>query len=197
MTTGYTCDKCGESFDHENYLSEHVASEHKDRDVECPVCGRMFATVNGMSCHKGKAHDNAWQNEDVLERLHVEEGYNSPEIAEKLGCSQSAVERHLREYGLQQYARGQRKHKKPVQHTFIDRGRRVGYEYELVSTQVQYEQKSARVHQLVAIANGADPHKVFSNGEYQTHHKNGHGLDNRHENIELVSAKEHRQMHKQ
>lgn len=34
-------------------------------------------------------------------------------------------------------------------------------------------EKSVYVHQLVAIANGADPWKVFSDGEYETHHKTG------------------------
>jgi len=195
MSDTYVCDECGVTFDHKPHLQEHQAAEHKERDVPCPVCGREFATENGMNCHRGKAHDQPWQDKDVLEKLHVDKGYNCPEIADKLGCSQSAVERYVREYGLQQYSRGHRKHKTPVQHRFINKDRRVGYEYETVRTQVNYETKGAGVHQLIAIAQGADPDKVFSNGDYQTHHKNGHGLDNRPGNIELVSAQRHRDIH--
>lgn len=51
------------------------------------------------------------------------------------------------------------------------------------------------VHQLVAIANGADPHKVFSDGEYHCHHKNGVRWDNRPGNIEVLSSSEHSILH--
>ena len=196
MTTKHTCDECGESFDHRNYLMGHKAKEHKERDVECPVCGRLFATPNGMNCHRGKVHDNPWQDKSVLYRLHVSKNYSCPEIADKLNCSQSAVERHLREYGLQRYGRGERKNKRPPQHYFTKDGARVGLEYERIATDVNGTTKSAGVHQLVVIANGADPHKVFSNGMYHVHHKNRHGLDNRPENLELLSAGDHQKRHR-
>lgn len=47
------------------------------------------------------------------------------------------------------------------------------------------------VHQLLAISEGEDPDKVFSNGEYHVHHKNHIPWDNRPSNIELNSASEH------
>lgn len=47
------------------------------------------------------------------------------------------------------------------------------------------------VHQLVLIAQGADPVQVFSNGEYQGHHGNGVRWDNRHSNLALVHEHEH------
>jgi hypothetical protein len=49
----------------------------------------------------------------------------------------------------------------------------------------------AYVHQLVAIADGADPDKVFSNGEYNVHHRNCVKWDNRPDNLELVEAGRH------
>lgn len=195
MSDTYKCDQCNDAFDYQNHLLKHISEKHKTRDVECPVCGRMFASKNGMNCHKGKAHDNPWQDKDVLKSLHLEKGYNSPKIAEKLGCSESAVERYLREYNLQQYSRGDRRNKSPPQHQFIDKKRRVGSIYEVVATQVDYELKTVSVHQLIAIANGADPYKVFSDGDYHVHHKNGHGLDNRPGNLEFLSAKEHKHKH--
>lgn len=51
------------------------------------------------------------------------------------------------------------------------------------------------IHQLVAIADGADPHKVFSNGGYQCHHKNGVKWDNRPGNIDLLDGREHDELH--
>jgi hypothetical protein len=51
------------------------------------------------------------------------------------------------------------------------------------------------VHQLLAIAMGEDPHDVFSNSEYQVHHKNNVPWDNRPSNIELLTAGEHYDKH--
>lgn len=46
-------------------------------------------------------------------------------------------------------------------------------------------------YQLTAVANGCDPHKAFGNRNYNIHHKNGCPLDNRPDNLELLSAEEH------
>jgi hypothetical protein len=50
------------------------------------------------------------------------------------------------------------------------------------------------VHQLLAVAEGEDPHKVYSD-EYHVHHENRVKWDNRPENISLVDAKEHMRIH--
>lgn len=47
------------------------------------------------------------------------------------------------------------------------------------------------VHQLLAIAEGADPSRVFSGGEWAVHHRNGLKWDNRPANLELREGDRH------
>lgn len=49
----------------------------------------------------------------------------------------------------------------------------------------------AHVHQLAIIAQGADPRRVFSGGEWHTHHGSGVRFDNRPSNLSLVHEREH------
>jgi hypothetical protein len=67
--------------------------------------------------------------------------------------------------------------------------------YERVASKRNGEFDQAKVHQLVAIAEGADPYKVFSNGAYECHHVNGVKWDNRPANIELLTGSEHDELH--
>ena len=53
------------------------------------------------------------------------------------------------------------------------------------------------VHQLVCIADGADPTLVFSDGEYHVHHGNRIRWDNRSSNLSLLNSDEHEQHHRE
>lgn len=70
-----------------------------------------------------------------------------------------------------------------------------GYSKWLAKVPGEPKTKTVSVHQLTAIADGADPHKVFSDGEYHIHHKNGVPWDNRPENLELKNGGDHSAYH--
>lgn len=51
--------------------------------------------------------------------------------------------------------------------------------------------KIVHVHQLLVIAQGADPEQVFSKGEWETHHGSGIRFDNRPSNVAVMNREEH------
>lgn len=54
---------------------------------------------------------------------------------------------------------------------------------------------SVYVHQLIAIADGADPHDIFSGGSVQCHHKTHIPWDNRPDAIEVLDESNHHKRH--
>jgi len=67
-------------------------------------------------------------------------------------------------------------------------------EYEYFLTHSRQNPDKVAIHQLVAIADGADPYKVFSD-DWHVHHKDSVKSMNSRENLELLSASEHIKEH--
>lgn len=67
-----------------------------------------------------------------------------------------------------------------------------GYVYYQV--QVDGETHTVQEHQLVMLAEGADPEKLFSGGEWHVHHENNLSWDNRPENLSLEHSEDHAKM---
>jgi len=55
--------------------------------------------------------------------------------------------------------------------------------------------RAVYVHQLAAVADGADPKEVFSNGTFQVHHQDGIGWNNDPANLEVIDAYSHGHRH--
>ncbi|WP_435126038.1 HNH endonuclease [Halobaculum sp. D14] len=71
-----------------------------------------------------------------------------------------------------------------------------GYERWRTYVAAEGRERYVYVHQLLAIAEGAAPDQVFSDGEYQVHHRNRVRWDNRPGNVELQEADAHSEHHR-
>jgi len=127
--------------------------------------------------------DRAYRDAETLRRLYHGEGMTLKEVGEHLGVVGSTIRKWMEKHGIERRTGRE----KPYRVTL--RTRKDGY----VQWFNDYDgkQSTCLVHQLVAIANGADPHDVFSGGDYNIHHKNGIAWDNRPSNLDFVTSSEH------
>mgnify|MGYP002338702297 CR=1 FL=1 len=125
---------------------------------------------------------------EMLETLYWQEGLSMWRIAQRLGCSETAVRNAMVRFGIDR--RGRRG--KVDTNKVLFENRKDGY--VRVNNHHNGEQHGFFLHQLVLISKGVDPHKVFSE-EYNTHHKNEVRWDNRPENLELMTRRNHMKHH--
>lgn len=135
--------------------------------------------------------EHPWQIKGTLQRLYVEEGKSAHEIADELGCSHPTVLRWMGKFDIptreQSEATSRKTRKEYATHQFTEKG------YERWVTYFDGKRPDVHVHQLLACLDH-DPHEVFA-PDTEVHHTTGHGLDNRPEAIELLTASEHSKYH--
>jgi len=130
----------------------------------------------------GYFSDAPHRQEDKLRELYVAQELSSREIAKEFDVSQKAVLDNLHKFNIE--TRASNREMPPTYYT-----RPNGYEY------VMSAGKGVMVHALVAIANGADPEKALVDQDYVVHHKIPIPWLNTPDNLELISKKEHQQIH--
>jgi len=130
--------------------------------------------------------------------MYWEEEMSSQDIADELGCSYGAVLRWMEKYDIPR--RGRIEASKLAGAAQAAReATEVDWVPYIVSNgyEVWRDTRTGNevsVHQLLAVANGADPHEVFRQGTV-AHHRSGHRRDNRPENMEVMELGVHSRLH--
>jgi hypothetical protein len=134
----------------------------------CPSCDRVFDTEAGMKTHYGHKHGRPlpWRKTTCDEC--GKEYTPQPRGKESKYCSAKCTALGLR-------------------------SEKASFVLEDTSGYPRWNagDKKVAVHQLLAVSEGADPHKVFGRNEWNVDHSNGCKLDNRPENLELLHVSEH------
>lgn len=103
-----------------------------------------------------------WRDPDLLEKLYWEDELSLSEIAGRLGCHKSTVERWADRYGMELRPANDQKRQPSIWTN--ERG------YTYAESTTNGHRGLVAIHELGAIHAGADPHDVFS-PETEIHHR--------------------------
>ena len=123
-----------------------------------------------------------WRDGETLRKLYWDDGMSMSDVADHLSCSRSTVKRWMKEHDI---PRRDGKDKWPPRyHTHVSG-------YERWRHQSLGDDCTVRVHRLLAVAEyGFD-----AVSDMDVHHENSIPWDNRHDNISLISHKQHGKLH--
>jgi len=174
--------------------SDSCSDTDKTSLVECRLCGETCKGTNGLGTHFRYNHPDEHRiPEEALRRLY-DAGMSMREMADELDASKGSIQVAFDIYDIEA-RKSYRADTYPPRYRFQKISDRVGHEYEVMETGIDYEYYSFFVHRLIAVAHGKLEPSEFRDFNRVVHHKSEHGLDNRPENLEVMDRGDHQSMH--
>lgn len=160
----------------------------------CRHCGKELSSLQGLSSHCSQVHNTHRIPENELRELYFDDECSMRDIADEYDTSKSTIQNAFAIYAIDA-RESYRSDSYPPRHEFQKISDNVGHEYEMVRSSTNYETDRVLIHRLVAIANGDLETSELCNFDKIVHHKSDHGLDNRPENLEVMTRGDHSEMH--
>lgn len=129
------------------------------------------------------AEKRKYWDEEYIHREYVEKGKTVSEIADECDVSTTTIRKWIKRHG---FDLPDRYYDIPEFCMSCESNSHTSYPHWHGC-----DGQMLTVHQLVAVAEGADPYKVYNNSAWNIDHKNRHKCDNSHHNLELISSAEH------
>lgn len=141
-----------------------------------------------------------YHQEDWLREKYWGEGLTVHEMGDIAGCCGQTIVNHMKRLDIKRRTVRQNIGSKKVtmKMTNGEFGKIPGgyvQAQSYVTNNGDYEYSVCGMHQLLAIAEGADPYEIFTNGKNIVHHENGLKWDNRPDNIMVMSGSAHSSYH--
>jgi len=175
----------------ESWLKQKYLKENKTREEIGSICGVSEGTIqvwlSKFSIQKYTGCEK-YKEEDWLEKQYLDEDRDIQDISAECDVTTTTIRHWLDKFDIE-------KDRLPgCRFNFTSYSGTDGYP-TWSATGCNGYPGYLTVHRLVAIADGADPYKVFSDKNYQVHHRNGFKCDNRPSNLELIDRRSHGQHH--
>lgn len=156
-------------------------------------CDVTPSTITTWARRHGLPHFSEarpYNDPEVLRGLYWGEKMTLQEVADEVGCTDGWVGQKMEEFDIPR--RGELESRAvsnpSCQYYTHPRG------YVFVAAEHDGTTQKTGVHQLVAIADGADPYDIFAD-DYIVHHKNRVKWDNRPCNLQTMTMSEHGRLH--
>jgi len=168
----------------DKYVEKEMSTYDVADDLDCSQ-GTIRKYLNKFDIdtrgEKFNRSDNTpWRDEERLREMYINDEMTTTEIADELGCGDTTICRWLDRHDIET---------RSVSQNYASYGVYNGYEQWTATN------TSVFVHQLLVIADGADPHTVF-NDDYHVHHIDEQPLHNLNQNLEVKFASEHVSEHR-
>jgi hypothetical protein len=143
--------------------------------------------------HENKQHPDCgpqpWHDKGRLKRLYHDKRMSIHAIADELNTGHMVIHHWMKKHNIER--RGRLETTRTIHPTI---GWKDGYRY--AGSHFQGKTNHVLIHDLIAIANGADSYELFGKYGNAVHHKNEMKCDNRPENLDVVKNSDHAKIHK-
>ena len=157
-------------------------------EYRCDRCGSVYKSPQALAGHKTGCGNLPWDDPEMLRKMYHEDKMSVSEIAERWDdANREKVAWQFRKYGIETRTRGEGKRLESVADVSLSiiRGR----------MRLEFREFGDHIQIPLSRAIALSEWSLDELDGKHVHHKNGHPLDDRIENYEVLTNSEHQKRH--